>query len=209
MRWAAIGCCALTPVACRDHEGDVGVAALMQADRLEAGFAPGGRCSFGDPARRERLPAAIGEHQPVAAGPLAQAVCDQLAAKRRRDRDAPPPGTALGVDQPGARIPRACDRDQVTVEVDVFPAQRTQLAATKPRVQRRGVDRSVVRAQSTQQRDGLVGPGHPLAPSAHRGQCQAKRRVLRHLRAGTGAAKDRPQRQDRIAHRARGKPLGH
>src|SRR5918999_5623544 len=78
-----------------DHQRGEGVAALVEADRLEAGGSPGPRCTLAERLVGERASVRAAEEE--AAAPAAgEAVLEQVFPERGGHWDTAAPGAALG-----------------------------------------------------------------------------------------------------------------
>jgi hypothetical protein len=160
-----------------DHEGSVGVAALMEADRLQLVFLP---CLARPPherLRREGMLCPSPKHKRLFAGAAQEAMGGDLGAQGLAKRHPPPSRAALRSDRPHALIPASLDPDHPLREVDVGPAKRLELAAAKTGVKRARPKRTVAFGKRADQGLGLGRPCNQLAPSSCRGEAKPERRV--------------------------------
>ncbi len=165
-----------------DQQRGVGVPRLMQRQRLDlperllgprvVHRLPRLACPQHQAVVVER-PLAVGpEHQPVVPS-AGKPVRGHPPAQPRLDRQRPPARPALGRDLALPSIPRAAHPDHAAVEINVFPAERLDLAEPQPGVERDCPHRRVVVAQRIEENRCLHGcrePGH--GDPGRRGACR-------------------------------------
>jgi MFS family permease len=87
-----------------DHEGGVGVATFVKADRAKALLMPAPARSAGESGRVQCLPARVCEEEVLVMCLAAKPVRNKIGAKRLREWDPPPSGAALGSDSGASLI---------------------------------------------------------------------------------------------------------
>jgi hypothetical protein len=136
-------------------------------------------------------------------------VLKQHVAQRRRDRHVAAPLAALGGDLALYVIPAAADLDDAVSEVDVLPAQRDQLAAAQPCVDRGREERPILTGQRREQRLGDAGRRDELGLATHGGHLETARRVGLDIAPCERSPIDGLERQQRGLHGRRRVPGGH
>jgi hypothetical protein len=115
-----------------DHEGGVGVATVVQPDRIEAGGRPGFLRSRSEPGGVERAATLAGEGEALPASPLMQPMSEQVNSEYLGDRDLAVAGSAFSVRSSPPAYPRSAARGS--------PPPRGRCATSRAPATRRGED---------------------------------------------------------------------
>jgi hypothetical protein len=161
----------------RDHQACEGVAALVQTDRLYPCRVPIGE---GTPSHGTCREGTVGSGSYDEAGAAASdlPVLNEEVAKVRGDRNAPSGRASLWLDEDVVVVvPGATHVDDAASEVDVLPPQPRDLTSAQSGVDRAPPKCAIRDAQRSDQPLGLDRRGDAVAPTTHRREAKADRRV--------------------------------